>query len=320
MLIHSRNMNKVLLILNRAVLSIALISVLSTSQLVAQVPDYFANNPAWKMNSAFGANGPCVTEIDYVLYVSGDTVIGPNTYKKMRTRGTYHFIFVISPGCSSTDYYADNLYMLVRQDSTRIWKYNGLGDNLLYDFNLQIGDTIPLGELNCCNDSIVVDSISTIMVGSSLRKVFHLSADPPLQLIEGVAALNPSNNEGGFLVGFPPCFECLQQFSCFAMNDTVQYPGFMGPCNLNVDIEQESENQSVIFYPNPVEDLMILKLSGNDMIQIDCSNLLGEHFQIPFEQISTEKWQLNTSDLNRGMYFVRIQQGSNQFSIKMFKE
>jgi hypothetical protein len=317
-------MKKKLHFVNRALyIVVFILGITVISPLTAQVPDYFANNPEWKMNSAFGANGPCVTEFDYVLYVQGDSIIGPYTYKKMHTRGTYHYIFVIAPGCSYTDHFADSPSLLVRQDSTRIWKYNSLGDELLYDFNLQVGDTLPMGGYNVWNDTILVDSISTLMVSSSLRKVFHLSNGPSLNghvklLIEGIAALS-FDNDGGFLVDFPPCFECLQHFSCFALNDTVYFPSFQAACNLNVGVEEMLENYPIRFYPNPVEDFVVLKLPGNNLINIECANLMGQQFQITFEQIAADDWKVNTSHLNKGIYFLRIQNGAYRSTIKIFK-
>jgi hypothetical protein len=284
----------------------------------AQVPDYFANHPEWRMNTAFGVNGPCVTEIDYVLYVQGDTVIGPYTYKKMRTRGTYHYIYVMSPGCSETDHFADLPNMLLRQDSTRIWQYNNLGDELLYDFNLQVGDTLPMGGYNSTFDTIVVDSISTLMVSNAPRKVFHLSTDPFNLLIEGIGGLT-SSGSGGFLVSYPPCFECEQGLSCYSMNDTVYYPSLQAPCSFNVGIEQVLKKQPITFYPNPVEDFVVLKLPDDHLIKIACTNLMGQSFQVKFEQISPGEWKLNTSSLIKGIYFLNIEQEGVHSSIKIIK-
>jgi hypothetical protein len=284
----------------------------------AQVPDYFANHPEWRMQSTFGVNGPCVTEIDYVLYVQGDTVIGPYTYKKMRTRGTYHYTYIISPGCSESDHFADLPHMLLRQDSTRIWRYDNLGDELLYDFNLQVGDTLPMGGYNSTLDTIVVDSISTLMVSNSPRKVFHLSTVPFDMLIEGIGGVS-SLGGGGFLVPYPPCFECEQSLSCYSMNDTVYYPSIQAACSFNVDIEQVLQKQPIKFYPNPVEDFVVLSLADNPQIKITCTNLIGQSFYMSFEPMGSGEWKLNTRDLYKGIYFLQIEQGGVLSSVKIIK-
>ena len=296
------------------------LGIYSTSPLNAQVPDYFANNPEWKMRNAFGVNGPCVTDVNYVLYVQGDTVIGPHTYKKMRIRGTYQYFYVNAPGCTQTDHFSDDPYMFVRQDSTRIWKYNSFGDELLYNYDLQVGDTLPNTILTNITDTIIVDSISNIVTGNSNRKVFHLSTTEPILLIEGIAAITGIGN-GGFLVSFPSPinFEFLQEFYCYAQDDTVYYPSFQAPCNLNVGIEQILEKYPINFYPNPVENYTMFRLPGDNPIRITCNNLLGQEFQLPFEQTAPGEWKINTSGLNKGVYFLTIQNGAVQSLAKMMK-
>jgi len=48
---------------------------------VAQIPDYFANNPVWRQNSQcnLGGGNFCITNENYVYRISGDSTINDTT-------------------------------------------------------------------------------------------------------------------------------------------------------------------------------------------------------------------------------------------------
>lgn len=111
----------------------------------AQEIDYFAGNPQWRMHVTFGGALPCLELWDYVYWVKSYDTINGNVYAKLQETGTRQYSWQGPPpnqGCSVSDNYS-NLRGLFRQEDKKIYLREGNSDVLLYDFDLEIGDTLP---------------------------------------------------------------------------------------------------------------------------------------------------------------------------------
>ncbi len=97
----------------------------------------------------------------------------------------YGMIFLRLYNCDN-DHTFDEFFTLIRQDSLKMYTHNGQQEELLYDFNLEVGDTLP--QTNHIMDIITVDSIYNIQVMDSYRKIYKLKGDYIFDniLIEGI--------------------------------------------------------------------------------------------------------------------------------------
>ncbi len=85
-----------------------------------------------------------------------------------------------------------------------------------------------------------------------------------------------------------------------------------------------SENKNLVVnfstYPNPANDVINIKLD-NDLIRnssITISNLLGEI--ILTEEVITDNYSVNTSNLNSGIYFINLIYQGKQITKKIIIE
>lgn len=89
---------------------------------------------------------PCFIFDDYNLFISGDTIVGTNTYHKLYRNGHKW------SNCPPPRFYYYNEYFgAFRQDAENKKVYllgNNELDTLAYDFNLNAGDTLPPTCLN----------------------------------------------------------------------------------------------------------------------------------------------------------------------------
>lgn len=97
---------------------------------------------------------PCTVQDDYCLFINGDTTIGTNTYHKLYASG------FIAASCPPPGYYYYNSYRgAFRQDTAmrRVFyvPVSATDDTLLYDFNLNPGDTLPM-TYNFGNGNVVI--------------------------------------------------------------------------------------------------------------------------------------------------------------------
>jgi len=270
----------------------------------AQVPDYFEGNPQWRMEWGNGAYYPCIELNDYIYYLNGDTVIGNQVYKKLFERRdvNYNWLWVPPPNNCEGSYTYDSFRILIRQDSLKMYVRDLDGiDNLLYDFDLEVGDTLPI-TYNLYLDDIVVTGIDSLLVGSSFRKVFEIPDYNPAgnNLIEGI----------GFTTGLLDFFYCPEFptiLECFVQNDTAYYPIYGEPCDLTVKVPERILNNEIRYYPNPVDDELVVLLDTPVMVShVICISSDGRRTDMEFEQQLTDKVIIDFSKLSSGLHIIQL--------------
>jgi hypothetical protein len=186
----------------------------------AMVPVRLSQNA---VNCAYGM-GPW-TSFSYKSTTTGDTVIGGNTYRKLEEVNTFF------PG-------NDCFFGYLREDtaSRKIYfmDHQSGPETVLYDFSMQVGDSISLDFVNqgyYQNGYFTVDSIGLISIPAGTRRIFFLNNHGipwptfyPLEWIEGVGHpghlvyTHSANSYGG--AAFFMCQDQLprdyyQSLSCF---------------------------------------------------------------------------------------------------------
>ncbi len=237
--------------------------------------------------------------------ITGDTLINGKIYRKLTQSG-----YLISQNFQYT-YYSEYAGAF-RQDinNKKVYYFPPYWypqvDTLLYDFNLNVGDSLPLTyiyPINFCN--AVVDTIDSVAVGSSYRKRFHISTTSTYPeetwLIEGIGCSR------GLFGYYCTGWEFWQYLTCFVRNDTITYPTPPNSdCSLITFIsEQKNQPNSITIYPNPVKDKFTIELSilsGNTRLSI--SNAIGQ--ELTERQITDHKTQIVISNLPSGVLLLRV--------------
>ncbi|MDI9342294.1 MAG: hypothetical protein QM534_17105 [Sediminibacterium sp.] len=159
---------------------------------------YFQNNPVWQVRDMqYGSNLPCAHIFVNEFSVSNDSTVNGKVYKKLLEK-TQDLGYQLVGQPPYIPYYCTgpilpytgvpSLKCLIRSQNKQMYVLpNGTStEYLLYDFNLQIGSTLPQTPIN--NGTITVSSIDSILTPNGYRKRFLLnSANNPSQyLIEGI--------------------------------------------------------------------------------------------------------------------------------------
>jgi len=192
----------------------------------------------------------CYTEL-YCTH--GDTTIGGLNYK----------VFGMCNNPSGT---------FLREDTSERKVYQRFNQNvelLMYDFNLQVGDSIMLQDYfsyfdgTNFHDSIIdkglyhLDSIKLVNISIGIRKsfIFHSSLYSPLIWIEGVGTL------GYPLQSFSIQMPQWNEINCFYKNDTLIYQSLLSQsysaCSIYLNINEIAIN-SIELYPNPTTNEIII--------------------------------------------------------------
>ena len=187
----------------------------------------------------------------------------------------------------------------------------------MYDFNLNIGDTLPPSYNYGSNNSVI--GIDSTLVGNNYHKRFLLkslsapsSQDSSYALIEGIGSTY------GLYNSIVPPFESGSQLNCFGHNGK-NYPTNSN-CILTVGIhEANDENRNFKIFPNPSPGIFTINSSDPSTLlrvtTIEVYDVFGrEIFQ------STNLSQATTLDLTsypKGIYFVRGNANDKMFSRKI---
>lgn len=235
-----------------------------TSGARSQVNSYFNNNPCWQARSMCQIASNCYTVDVYNYFTNGDTLIGAYQYKKVYKKGySYAQYGAMGPPPSGnpclspppTYYYSAALSFFIRSAGKKMYVLNAPftggpscgGDTLLYDFNLQVGDTLP----TTCNNpwtsnTFTVTAIDSINTLNGWMKRFRLNNNPSYDLIEGMGYMN------GLVELMPPnVMSCGWNLQCYSQNNTAYYPSAGPSCLLATNISETQTMQKPFVYPNP---------------------------------------------------------------------
>lgn len=185
---------------------------------------------------------------------------------------------------------------------------NSTNEELFYDFDLSVGDTLPETYfMRGYNVTFVIDSIGdTTFADNVIRKTYHYDTWSPTDrvLVEGVGTLAgfASNFRGAYSLGNN------STLSCYKVAGNIIYSG-LGSCPaLPVSLNEVAiENISLSIYPNPSEGEFNLKFDKKiEMPEgLQITNLNGQtvNFEISEKTKNQLKVRLNAPP---GVYLVRL--------------
>lgn len=292
-------------------------TMLLTFTASAQIPDYLAGTPQWRIEWTFGGSLPCLEKHDYIYYLNGDSTVGEYNYKKVYERRLVLYDWLDSPPppppyefCEGADY-SDKFRILIRQEGRKMFVRDQMGqDTLLYDFNLEVGDTLPITYNMYPDEDFVVTAIDSMLIGSSFRKIFHINIFTGDVLIEGI----------GFSSGLIDLFynyEFPSILNCFVRNDTTWYPQYGEPCDLSVSIDNNSVSEQISAWPNPVKDQLNIVLNTSSQIQsIHSIGIDGRRKDLDFDQTGPNQLMVDFSEMAKGLYLLKLH-ASDRLPIKI---
>lgn len=198
-------------------------------------------------------------------------------------------------------------YGFIREDSTKsvYWKMIlNSDDRFLYDFNVDLGDTIYCSYIGFA----IVDSIDSVQISNELKKRYFLRHGYDLIeeiWIEGLGSLY------GILTSFSGSGGGMRhELLCFIENDTIKYthPDYNTCYYSTVGITQkEGGNETINLFPNPSNDFINIDIenSSNKTFQLIIINIFGNTItDIPFKNSQTI--DLRKYKMSNGIYFYFI--------------
>ncbi len=279
----------------------------------AQTPNFFVDGARWvyETNTDSEPGDVWDTSSEVQIVIHGDTVFSGHTYQKLFTTvhrtvyvfhppTYYHYYDSIGPTFLRYDTVLSRVYYLPAIDST---------ERLIYDFDLQVGDTTPMQTEYFPFTTIrLIDTVTVF--GVPLKRFFltddtQLTAEGRNFILEGIGGSNGLTfyqPEAILLSGGIP----MTVINCFQNQDSIYAP-YSGECPF-IDfisaVDPVRADQALTISPNPTQGLFVITI-GEELLNATCTivNSLGQTIQ------SFKLTELNSDGyLNApGIYFWRVE-------------
>jgi len=172
--------------------------------------------------------------------------------------------------------------------------------------------------------------LDIVTLVNNLVQELDFSSNPLLTLIdvvdnpnlEFVNMKNGGNQNQPFFDGRNcPQFSCLVVDDPNAANEDIfvdtntTLVGSVEACN-NLTINEETPQQQLSIYPNPVQDLLNINTNNTKIIKIEIYDVLGKKVLVT----TGDTTQIDISNLDNGLYLVNIQTEQGVLVKKIMKE
>jgi hypothetical protein len=269
--------------------------LLFTAMIVIAISAFTQNFPIdtvnanWIERNEHGDGKDFVQEY-FRYYVNGDTIINAQKFYKLyeeedgrnvRYMGAFREV-------EGKVYYKGNDY----------WEFNTDSVVLLYDFTADIGDTVLTGSWQ----EHIIQDIDSVIVDGQLRKRLYTNWDQ--YWIEGIGSM------AGFLypISEIPISYWRVWISCYYIGDDMVYhnPEFHD-CYTLVGTSDFQVSEEITIAPNPVSKGDYIKVENIDHCATICLfDLSGRKLWIE-EKAEAGYFEINTANLSKGLYILKIE-------------
>ena len=298
--------------------------LIGSTSVFAQTYFSFPDSVAvWKQKSGF-FDGMNIYETHYALFMNGDTMINNTSYNKL-----YY-----SNNPNNIDSINSPYYGAIREENKRIYffldsLYNSspgyyfcftldipsLNEEvLLYDFNVNVGDTVYYPHLD--STYVIINWIDSVLIQGEYRKQFHYTytynsmsnCNPFSQnYVEGIGDINM-----GLFSIFIFYFENSESLNCFE-DDEVSYSNVSNCMTLGTDdIIIKDSNQ---IYPNPASEVLFIEIDNPTTNLIYILDITGK--EIYTTKALQRTTSIDVSYLKSGLYMVKIVSNQGNITSKL---
>ncbi len=272
------------------------IGICSTSLLSGQ--EWFPDDGLWYYNQTEffpGGNYYKIFEVD------GEAIIQGKSCK------------LVKGNCDCSTFGANNyLY----EEGDKVFRYNPVKDSfdILYDFTMQVGDTltIPLGDSD--PGIYVLNSISTQFIHGIPIRVQHFEllewyVSIGFETYEYIGNSECMYPQYGFCDPLTGALRCYQD-SFFGLQ---KFNGFHFPCDTVITSLHNPDAQNVEIFPNPADDLVNIK-STDPICMVEILDPFSGRSLIRLR--GDTEFEVPVSHLPSATYLVKMTLENHQFAFK----
>lgn len=280
-------------------------TLLFPTLLTAQ-PDYLGNEPVWTVTAVCTqqgmGGGPCITTDTYRYTLGADSVVDGITYKQVMRSGHVSYAWFggapAPTSCTGDSSYPEQLQGLLRQEGRALFTYDGQDDALLFDFDLEVGDHLPV-TVNNGNDQVVVTALDSTLMDGEWRRIFTVEGDWSQVLVEG------AGSDKGLFEPVSSVFECGTTLDCYGFGGQRFYPEPGPSCAGMMDVQDRTgDGVGLTVMPNPASANVSIHMAPNGGAAI--AEVVDMHGRSRlWVAASNGSAMVDVSALAEGVYVVR---------------
>lgn len=203
------------------------------------------SNAIWNYEMQMICFGGGYTHDYYSIVYTGDTIIGPYNYHRLGTPYVNHFqqgncgSATTGSGFIRQDTLLKKVFLMLPPDTT---------EQLLYDFTMQVGDTVRGYIGSYAFPQNIVYAIDSVLVGNNYRKRWLVNPYYLIYFIEGIGSTY------GFIIPSPGNITDGPDYTltCFSQDSQPLYPDTTTSCEI-IDLTRDPRvgKVSATLSPNP---------------------------------------------------------------------
>lgn len=271
--------------------------------------NYVNQTARWKQyQSWYGFGQSSLNNTEY--YFNGDTTINGIYYYKMWTDlesnfTTYTYDSLGNPVTNTVTNTSTGLAGYFREQNKKFYliAYSN-PEVMLYDFDVAIGDYLDSIATNsyCGLSHPTLINVDTVCIGPIGRKRWGISFSTYPAASFYIEGVGPNS---GFRASIcrNGCPECGYGLNLFTMNGDTLYHG---ACSILPNAINQLENKLAVKIFSSEDEIQII---GNKLNEIYLYNSVGQIVTI-FTNINSSQLSIRTSNLQDGIYFVKIKDGN----------
>ena len=258
----------------------------------------------------------------YSYSITGDTTVNGNIYHKITQSGrsfqvgANHFCNIASPNTFYSAYAGS-----IRQDSIQRKVYflppASMADSLLYDFTLNIGDTLKTYITQVCPFSpIVVTNIDSVLIGTQYRKRWIVNESACISNGEIIEGIGSTFGPFEWMTNLGEDGEPTGKLYCFSQNNQTLYPYYSASsgCNQVTGIVNHTQSENIFISPNPTSNQFLIETNTTDKLNIGLYDINGRGM---FSADVLDKSTINVTGLNEGVYTLIIRTSDRMLNKKL---
>jgi hypothetical protein len=230
--------------------------------------------------------------------LEGDTVWNGKTYKNLYTCDA-------DPSVSNWDIGSDYLY---REEAGKVFKVNFWSEQeeLVYDFNLNIGDSVYVDSIYA-NAYAYVTLVDSIIIDGAYHKQIHF--DSPQDIwVEGLGSLHSPFNPIQYSFLIPGGFELLcvtNQNGTIYMNPSY-HKCYIDTTYITSQPELFQSSSEIKVSNNPMKTFSLIKIQGSvdGFEKYSLFNSCG--MMIKSGTIKDNTFTIQRENLSSGIYFLKV--------------
>lgn len=259
----------------------------------------------------------------YFYYLSGDTTINSQEYSFLYRAPTNEFIDNQFHHYNPSSNYFIGLWKEQNKRVSLHPQLNLTEEFLLYDFNLNLGDTITWEGHQITGSTEEITSIysfnSEVILANGETRNQHEYNQVNAVIIEGIGSILGDLIAPGIFVNFSTDLVCASKPNELLFSQEIFGANLNSSFNcLNVVTDlTEIKSKRINLYPNPSSDKVYFEIPFGQNVEVNVYDNLGRKTQVPIV-INGDQYSLDIKGIPTGLYTIHIQSNDQQNFVGKF--